>query len=136
MDQKRITDFQEIPPVMKLCAEAAIHEGIPFSKFNSKYTMKLVSLAKKGANDNSTKTINSENIKDSVHILSKQRRNQLKALMKGKIVSLSADLATCEYRSFLGKLRSFKGKYVLISFFFLQVSMRIFSMINQIKLGL
>lgn len=101
--QKKITDYALISPTMQLAVDLAVHKGLPFSTFNDPSMRKLTTLAKKGNGDQSSTTINSENVVSSIHELAKQKRDQISAKMKGKIVSLSADMATCESRSFIGK---------------------------------
>jgi hypothetical protein len=61
-------------------------------------------LAKKGANDNSQQAINPRNIKNNVLELGSSDKNLKVQKLKGKLINISADLATCLGRSFIGKI--------------------------------
>lgn len=99
-----MTDFNTISPTMQIAVELAVNKGIPFSTFNDSNMRKLVTLAKKGGNDSSVKVINSENVRSAIQETAKEKRDKMAKLMKNKVISLSADLATCEARSFIGEL--------------------------------
>lgn len=88
---------------MQLAIDLTIRKGLSFSTFDSKDMRKLIILAKKGAGDDSRQVVNAENVKKSLKELARLKRDELKKLLKGKIINITADFATCERRSFLGK---------------------------------
>lgn len=100
--QKRITDFKTISSTMKLAVNLAVNKGMPFSTFNDENMRRLTISAKKGLNDNSSKAINAENVRAAIGELAKEKRLEIIKLLQKKTVSLTADLATCESRSFIG----------------------------------
>ena len=102
INQTRITDYSAISTTMKLAVDLAVHNGIAFSAFDDQPMRRLMVLAQKGGNDLTKKIINSTNIKASITELGKQKRNEFEKLMRGKIINLTADLATSSARSFMG----------------------------------
>lgn len=102
-NQPKITDYAIVSPVMQLAVNLAVHKGLSFSTFDSEDMRKLVLLAKTGAKDGSKRVVNADNVKSSVKYIADVKRNEIQSNFKGKIVNLSADFATCERRSFLGK---------------------------------
>lgn len=100
--QKKMTDFNNISRVLQTCAKMAVEDGISFSSFDKKNMKEMTSWSKLGAKDSSRKVINAENVKDTVRKLAAHEREELKRNIRGKLINLSADLATCESRSFLG----------------------------------
>lgn len=101
--QKKMTDFAAISPTMKLAVNLAVYRGAPFSLFNDQSMTRLISAAKKGSGDNSSKVINAENVKSAIRELAREKRKEITNQIKGKVVNLSGDMATCEARSFIGK---------------------------------
>ena len=102
LKQQKLSDLVGISPVMELCANLAVRHGLSFRIFDSKDMDRLTKLAKKGADDNSKLSVNSENVKKSIAEQANLKRHEFTKLFKGKILNLSADFATCEHRSFLG----------------------------------
>jgi hypothetical protein len=100
--QRKISDFVSISPVMQLAINLSIRKGLSFSTFDSEDMRKLTTLAKKGADDDSRQVINADNVKKSMKELARLKRDELKKVLKQKIINLTADFATCERRSFLG----------------------------------
>lgn len=101
LTQKKFTDFVAIPPIMTIAVNLAVRNGLSFSVFDSEDMKKLIDLAKTGAQDSSTRKVNPENVKKSLAETSQILKNQLKRDLRGKILSITADFATCERRSFL-----------------------------------
>lgn len=101
--QMRMTDYVAISPVMQSAINLAVHHGLSFSTFNCTDMRNLTTLAKKGALDNCKTVINAENVKSSVRELAKLRREEVKQLLKRKVLNFTADFASCERRSFLGE---------------------------------
>lgn len=92
-----------------------MHRGVAFSTFNQPEMRDLTKFAKAGAGDNSKKIVNAENVKAAVSVLAAEGRIELTDMLKGKVVNLMADFATCERRSFFGK-RIEASNLILISF--------------------
>lgn len=91
-------------PILSLCSKLSVHAGIPFNAYSNPHFKKLISFAKKGANDVSGIEINVGNIKKYTLEEGELHQKTLKQRIKNKFVSLSVDLATCQTRSFLGEL--------------------------------
>lgn len=101
--QLKITDYSSCPAIMSLCVELAVVGGRPFKMFGDRAFGELVRFAKAGCGDYSTNVISPRSVKDTISIVATTERVQIKNKLKNKIVSLSADLATCQGRSFIGK---------------------------------
>jgi hypothetical protein len=130
--QKRITDYKTISSTMKLAVNLVVNRGVPFSTFNDENMRKLTISAKKGMNDNSSKAINAENIRAAIGELAKEKRLEITKLLQRKTVSLTADLATCESRSFLGNIEIFKIR-IFINRLMFQESTHNFMMVGLRK---
>jgi hypothetical protein len=102
-NQTKLTAFQRFSPVMKLAINLAVHEGISFNKFDKEDMRALVKGAKVGLRDDSKRVISSETVKASIHELAELERSDIRKRLKGKIVNITADFATCEHRSFYGR---------------------------------
>lgn len=89
--------------VLEICTRIAIHAGVSFNAFDNKFFKQLINFAKRGAQDNSLVAINPKNIKDHTLKLSEDDKISKIKSLKGKFISLSADLATCMTRSFIGE---------------------------------
>lgn len=88
---------------MRLAVNLAVFSGISFSVFNDKDMREVMRLTKKGNCDNSTSEINAENVVAAIEELAMQKRIEITNLLCNKIVNLTADMATCEARSFIGE---------------------------------
>lgn len=108
MIQQKIDGFATVPYVTKLACDLAVVKGVSFSLFDHPATKEIMNLAQKGFYGTSSRinmnTINSENVKKSVRNIAEVQRLEIKKLLDRKIINLTADFATCERRSFLGKL--------------------------------
>lgn len=92
--------------IMQLCVDIAT-QGVPFNAFAGESFQKLIEYAKKGANDSSPYKINPSNIKSEVYKCASASDEEIKKKMKNKLISFSADLATCCNRSFFGNIYIF-----------------------------
>jgi hypothetical protein len=108
LSQRKMTDFITISPVMQLAVNLAVRKGLSFSTFDSKDMRKLLVMAKKGASDSSKLVVNSENVKKSLKETAKIKKDEIRNKLKGRVLSITADFATCERRSFLGKFSKFQ----------------------------
>ena len=87
---------------MSVAINLVVHDAVCFSVFDSQNMRKLVMNAKKGAGDYSKQVINAENVKKSLKLIASLKKDEIQKSLRGKIVNLSADFATCERRQFLG----------------------------------
>jgi hypothetical protein len=84
--QMKMTDFVAISPVMNCAINLAVHSGMSFSTFNCTDMRTLTTLAKKGALDNTKAVVNAENVKSAIRELAKLRREEVKKLLKRKVL--------------------------------------------------
>lgn len=91
-NQQKITDFTGSGLVMNDCVDLAVHRGLSFKTFDRPEMRNLTKFAKLGSGDNTKKLVNAENVKAAISERAAEGR------------SLTADFATCERRSFFGKL--------------------------------
>lgn len=108
--QPKITDFTGTAVVMNTCVDLAVHRGIAFKTFDQPEMRNLTKYAKAGIEDKSPKVINAENVKAAISERAAKERLEVAEMLKGKVVSLMADFATCERRSFFGKLSLIRKK--------------------------
>lgn len=101
--QHKISDYTGTEVVLKYCVDLAVHHAIPFQTFNHPPMQALIKFAKLGGGDKSPKVVNAENVKIALSKQATQKRVEIRKLLKGKLVNLMADFATCERRSFFGR---------------------------------
>jgi hypothetical protein len=103
LNQSSIKQWVSPSPVFGGCLELVVMKQIPFTVFDSDPLRKLTNWAKVGAKDNSKKVVNAINLRAGVIEQAKQMRDQIQKLLQHKIVGVTADFASVENRSFLGK---------------------------------
>lgn len=89
----------------------AVYNGVPFSLFDVPDMRVLTTQAKIGIGDESPRVVSSSNVKTAIKEIAKEKREELRKLLKGKVLNLTADFATCERRSFLGKFKTLVNSY-------------------------
>lgn len=103
--QPTISQCFKASPVLDLAVDMIIENAVSFELFDNLPMKTLCSLAKKGSGDIFSPAIYSENVKKALLERLYQKKDDLKRILEGKVVSLSADFATCWRRSFLGRLK-------------------------------
>lgn len=101
--QPKIAEYMKESPVMELAVDMVVENAVSFELFVSSSMRSLTNHAKKGFNDKSSRAINDETVKLAVIERAKKKREEIKKLLAGKIINLSADFATCWSRSFFGE---------------------------------
>lgn len=99
--QPKIHSYLSSSIVMKNCVDLVVEDGRPFKMFSDAPMKALISLAKKGANEKIE--IYPESVQKAVQKAAEDKRQEIKAALSGKILSLALDMATCMQRSFLGE---------------------------------
>lgn len=88
---------------MPLCVGLVTECGRPFALFDDKPMKEILKLGRKSANEENALVSNGENVRDAVFEKQEEVKTLVKKSLLNKIVSLSADMATCQHRSFIGK---------------------------------
>lgn len=104
--QVKITSYTGLSKILHTAVNLAVHNGVPFSIFDVPDMRVLTTQAKIGIGDESARVVSSSNVKMAIKEIAKEKRDELRQLLKGKVINLTADFATCERRSFLGKLET------------------------------
>lgn len=86
---------------MSYCVGLVVENGRPFSIFEDKYQVALIQLAKDKVGE--TIEIYPEAVKNAVRVDAENTRKEILALLAGRVLSLSLDMATCRQRSFFGE---------------------------------
>lgn len=88
---------------MQIAVRLAVNNSLSLKIFDNNDMKQLFKHAKKGMNDNSKTAVNSNNVRKSISEFADIKRGEIRKKLKKNIVNLTADFATCERRSFLGK---------------------------------
>lgn len=105
--QPKITDAFAKPKILSLATALAVNDGLPFKIFDSPHMRNIIDFAKSGAGEAGA-VVNAENVKLSVSGEAAELREKIKKQLKGKVISITADYATAERRSFIGRPRKIK----------------------------
>lgn len=100
--QQTITDFISVSPVMQRAINLVVKNGVSFSIFASEDMQNLITAAKTGLKDHSRAIINPDNLKKAVREFAALKADLLRKKIERRVISLSADFATCGRRQFLG----------------------------------
>lgn len=100
--QPKIREFFGKEPVLNLCAGMVVIDGSPFTFFNGDTMQLMIKLGKQGAGDDSTTRINGATVRERVQEEAELLRAELKKRLRGKVLHLSADMASRDGRCFLG----------------------------------
>lgn len=102
MKQQKMTSFFKPDVVMPLCVVLVTECGRPFSIFDDAPMKELIRLGRKSTKEEESLVVNATNVREAVLKEYKELKNKLRGTFRGKIVSLSADMATCQQRCFIG----------------------------------
>lgn len=97
-----------ISPAMQIAVRLAGDNALSLKIFDNNDMKQLFVHAKKGLNDNSKTTINSNNVTKSTCEFADIKRGEIRKKLRKAIINLTADFATCKRRSFLGTIYKMK----------------------------
>lgn len=100
---KTVTKAKPKTPILDLCGRMIVEDGRPFSNIDSPAMQEMIKFGKKGAGDTSTKVVNAGNTRDKVEQDAENLRKIFIEKFKGRVVHLSADMATKDLRCFFGE---------------------------------
>ena len=104
--KKKKPKKHEKSEILSLCVDICVDGGRPLSIFrNDKSMRKLIELACKGSNE--AIVITEEKVRDAIFSEANNLKKNIIKKLKGNIISISGDFATCHNRQFLGKLKKF-----------------------------
>lgn len=92
---------------MSHCVGLVVNNGRPFTIFKDNEMVSLIQLAKSKVGDMTE--IYPEAVKNAVRVEAANKRQEICALLDGKILSL--DMATCRQRSFFGETNIISRKH-------------------------
>lgn len=99
--QPKISSMLGVSTTMKHCVGLVVNSGRPFSMFSDKDMKYFINIAKQHSRENVN--IYPETVKDAVSAAARAKRDEIREILTGKIISFSLDMATCRHRSFIGK---------------------------------
>lgn len=101
--QPKIVDIFGGNQVLQLCVDLVVENGRPLKIFDDKPMQALIALAKKQKGEKTE--IHSKAVKKTLFEFTKQKQQEIIKLLNKRVISLSADMASCRQRQFIGKLK-------------------------------
>lgn len=105
--QKKISDMISPQPkrsvLMPHCVGLVTQCGRPLQIFEDQPMKEILGLGRKGANEEEYKAINGPNVRAAIADECAALREKIYKELANRIVNLTADMATCQHRCFLGK---------------------------------